>query len=217
MEFEVNLDRILCGNDLRTTVMVRNIPNKYTQQMMLDLVNETLCGHYDFFYLPIDFKNRCNVGYAFVNFIDPRSIIQLAQRLVGRKWERFNSDKVCAVSYARIQGKMSLIKHFRNSTLMMEEDNCRPKIFYSSGSFKGQEEIFPDADKSVMVSHPSGYSVEFARITSSNTIDEGYLSPSRKYSDTMPWVSKDNAPAAAIAMTSPTHKRFSMPPLSTWL
>ena len=36
-------------------------------------------GTYDFFYVPIDFGNKCNLGYAFINFTDPRSIVALAQ------------------------------------------------------------------------------------------------------------------------------------------
>lgn len=55
----------------KTTIMLRNIPNKYTQAMLLEAVNSGFKGLYDFLYLPIDFKNKCNVGYAFINFIHP--------------------------------------------------------------------------------------------------------------------------------------------------
>lgn len=116
--FQIDLDAIKSGVDKRTTLMIRNIPNKYTQDMFLDFVNETHNGKYDFIYLPIDFKNKCNVGYSFVNFIDPKSISTLFTRIQGKKWTRFNSEKICAVSYARIQGKENLIRHFQNSTYL---------------------------------------------------------------------------------------------------
>ena len=57
------------GEDKRTTLMIKNIPNKYTQKMLLATIDEDFRGHYDFFYLPIDFKNKCNVGYAFINMV----------------------------------------------------------------------------------------------------------------------------------------------------
>ncbi|RKP39240.1 RNA recognition motif 2, partial [Dimargaris cristalligena] len=101
--------------DTRSTFMIRNIPNKYTQKMMIDLVNESHYRKFDFFYLRMDFINHCNCGYAFINFIDPKSVVPFAKRLVGRKWEKFNSDKVCSIRYADYQGKDRLVEHFRNS------------------------------------------------------------------------------------------------------
>lgn len=35
--------------------MIRNIPNKYSEEMLLELFNRTHKKKYDFFYLPIDF------------------------------------------------------------------------------------------------------------------------------------------------------------------
>jgi hypothetical protein len=72
--FALNVSRAETGEDPRTTVMVKNIPNKYTQRNLLDLIDVNYAGTYDFFYLPIDFKNKCNLGYAFINFRNPISI-----------------------------------------------------------------------------------------------------------------------------------------------
>jgi len=132
------------AHDSRTTLMIRNIPNKYSQKMLLAAVDERHRGTYDFFYLPIDFKNKCNVGYAFINFINFRSIVAFYEEFNNKKWEKFNSEKVCEITYARIQGKAALIGHFQNSSLMSYEDKkCRPIIFHSDGPNAGEPKSFP--------------------------------------------------------------------------
>lgn len=75
-------------------LMVKNIPNKYTQKMILEAIDTKFYGKYDFFYLPIDFRNKCNVGYAFINFINSRDIFDFVEEFNNKKWEKFNSEKV---------------------------------------------------------------------------------------------------------------------------
>jgi len=105
------------------------------------------CGHgsekIDFFYLPIDFKNKCNRGYAFVNFVDYRDIIDFHKEYNGKNWKVFNSDKICDITYARIQGKAAMQKRFEHSALLDKNDEYRPLVFVSHGEKKGQREAFP--------------------------------------------------------------------------
>ncbi|XP_022726400.1 LOW QUALITY PROTEIN: protein MEI2-like 4 [Durio zibethinus] len=142
-QFELDIDRIIQGEDKRTTLMLKNIPNKYTSKMLLAAIDERHRGSYDFIYLPIDFKNKCNVGYAFINMIDPSQIITFYQAFNGKKWEKFNSEKVASLAYARIQGKAALVAHFQNSSLMNEDKRCRPILFNTDGPNAGDQVPFP--------------------------------------------------------------------------
>ncbi|KAL5733858.1 hypothetical protein ACOSP7_031719 [Xanthoceras sorbifolium] len=141
--YELDVDRILRGEDNRTTLMIKNIPNKYTSKMLLAAIDDRHKGTYDFIYLPIDFKNKCNVGYAFINMTDPNQIIPFYQSFNGKKWEKFNSEKVASLAYGRIQGKAALIAHFQNSSLMNEDKRCRPILFNTNGPNAGDQVPFP--------------------------------------------------------------------------
>lgn len=132
--FDLNITKILSKDDLRTTLMIKNIPNKYNQDMLLKAVNKNHDGLFDFLYLPIDFKNKCNVGYAFINFRDPLSIPSFYEEFNNKKWKKFNSEKVCQISYARIQGKYAMVEHFKNSSLLFEDVKCQPLIFHDGES-----------------------------------------------------------------------------------
>lgn len=110
--------------------------------MLLAAIDENHRGTYDFLYLPIDFKNKCNVGYAFINMSSPSHIISFYQAFNGKKWERFNSEKVSSLAYGRIQGKAALVSHFQNSSLMNEDKRCRPIVFNSEGVEDSDQEHF---------------------------------------------------------------------------
>ncbi|KAI5820212.1 RNA recognition motif 2, partial [Pyronema omphalodes] len=112
--------------DTRTTVMLRNIPNKVDQETLKSYIDETSRGLYNFLYLRIDFRNICNVGYAFINFLDVISnVLQFVKAKSGTRWNKFNSEKVLDVTYANIQGIDQLVEKFRNSSVMDQDPAYR--------------------------------------------------------------------------------------------
>jgi hypothetical protein len=58
-----------------------------------------------------------NVGYAFVNLVSPRAVLEVYFRWHGSQWPRFQPRKPCELTFARIQGLPALIHRFRKSVV----------------------------------------------------------------------------------------------------
>jgi hypothetical protein len=116
-----------------TTLMVRNIPNKYTRtQLILEL--QPLAGNeMDFLYLPVDFRSWANLGYCFVNFKSDLAACQFSKVFTGRTWERFASKKRCEIVAADIQGFNELVAHFASSAILKREERAQPVVFAEGG------------------------------------------------------------------------------------
>ncbi|ESW95937.1 hypothetical protein KL918_003497 [Ogataea parapolymorpha] len=146
-ENQIDITRIRLGQDPRKTIMIRNVPNKINHNELKEFIDLTSKNLYDFLYLRIDFENHCNVGYAFISFVEPRHIIKFYLERAGKKWNKFNSEKVCEMSYAKVQGKAKLIDKFRNSKIMGEHPGYRPRLYHTDGPLKGAEIKFPPPTK----------------------------------------------------------------------
>ncbi|EMC97402.1 hypothetical protein BAUCODRAFT_451341 [Baudoinia panamericana UAMH 10762] len=148
----VDLVKIEKGYDVRTTVMLRNVPNKMQARDLKRIMDTVSFGKYDFSYLRIDFSKNTNVGYAFVNFEDPADIIPFVQHWRGRRWIE-NHPRTADMSYATIQGLDCLIDKFRNSSVIVESPDHRPKLWFTARTASadkpediGTEMEFPPVD-----------------------------------------------------------------------
>ncbi|KAJ8542349.1 hypothetical protein K7X08_017215 [Anisodus acutangulus] len=123
----------------KTTVMIRNIPNQFRREPFMLFVDHYCSKNhweYDFLYLPIDFGTNNNMGYAFVNFTSGRAAFEIRKVLKNFKWHGvmtptgiYASRKICEVTWARIQGKEQLVKHFSGSIFLCDTDEYLPVVF----------------------------------------------------------------------------------------
>ena len=105
---KIKIDDIIIGKEKRTTLMLRNIPNKYTLNNVIEEIDRSFWGKYDYINLPIDYERKLNLGYAFINFVDPMHIILFYETYHLKKWSKYKSDKKMDMSYADKQGKKDI-------------------------------------------------------------------------------------------------------------
>ena len=140
-KFDLNIDikRILYLEDRRTTLMIKNIPNKFQRDALLKTIDENFKGAYDLFILPTDANGFKNFGYSFINFTNCYYIPYFYFLFHEKKWSSTNSQKVCQITYSKIQGRNSLLSHysskivFKNSEVKKYDVNTKfivPNEYY---------------------------------------------------------------------------------------
>ena len=134
--FVIDIDNLINGTDERTTVMIRHIPNKYTSEALLAELNTICKNKYDFFYLPLDNENECNLGYAFINFVHPLHIVHFYHIFKARKWKLYKSNKECDLSFAKFQGKSELTANLDKNMDNFEDKSKLPLVFETNTSEK---------------------------------------------------------------------------------
>ena len=119
--------------------MIKNVPIKLLKNDMLELINQKFKDKYDYFYLPIDLKTSCSVGFAFINFLHPLYLLEFFLEFDRIKWNdvmpQCRSSKQCEIVYANVQGLSCIKKQLQDKNLMKKNDkSIKPVLRENLGS-----------------------------------------------------------------------------------
>mmetsp|Transcript_103492 Transcript_103492/g.183845 ORF Transcript_103492/g.183845 Transcript_103492/m.183845 type:complete len:346 (+) Transcript_103492:69-1106(+) len=118
------------------TVMMRNLPNKYSRKLLVQEILEAGFGEaYNFLYLPMDHQTGANRGYAFINFVSPSLAQRFKLTYEGKSMKSFNSTKVVTVAPAALQGFEANLEHYSSARVSRGAPGCRP-IFLRGNDMK---------------------------------------------------------------------------------
>ena len=145
-EPKINMKKVLSFEDKRSTLMIKNIPNKFTTEKLLEFIDINFKGTYDLFILPKDGNKNRNFGYSFINFISSYYIPFFYHEFNGKKWKDTNSLKICEITYSKYQGRSELITHYPNKIIFFNDVNKSNKdgFFFIPSEYKFLfKQLFP--------------------------------------------------------------------------
>ena len=65
---DVDIAKLYSGEETRSAVMIRNIPNRFSKEEMCEILNEFVEGKFSIMNMPLDSKTHRNLGYCFIQF-----------------------------------------------------------------------------------------------------------------------------------------------------
>lgn len=133
--------------------MLRNMPNNQSREMLVELLKSLGFDQlFDFVYLPMDFRTRASLGYAFVNLVSHEAASEVFRAFNGFSRWSVRSRKVCSVNWSGPhQGLSAHLERYRNSDVMHHEvpDTFKPAVY-----LKGERTAFPPPTKRLRAPRP---------------------------------------------------------------
>ena len=114
--FSISLEKIENGEDKRTSVMIKNLPSSITKEDFKTILGDV--GNINYVYLPFDKKKNKYLGFAFVNVVNSKTLIQIHNKLYGKKLDNYQMKKNIEICYSKVQGKNELIQMFSKNKMM---------------------------------------------------------------------------------------------------
>uniref|UniRef100_A0A7S2Q5Y5 Mei2-like C-terminal RNA recognition motif domain-containing protein n=1 Tax=Zooxanthella nutricula TaxID=1333877 RepID=A0A7S2Q5Y5_9DINO len=116
-----------------TSLMLRSLPRTLKRDSLVQTLDFLgFARHYDFVYVPVDFKTGENLGYAFVNVTTPSAAARLWAALDGFVAWGAPGGGACIVNWSEpLQGFAEHVEKYRNSPVMHVaiDDAWKPAIF----------------------------------------------------------------------------------------
>ncbi len=126
-----------------TTLMIKNLPNTLTREDLFSFIQKSVpAGAVNFLYMPIDYKNRLNFGYAFVNLISELYVEIFYANVLGKRIRENRtsshptstpaSTRPLDIVPARVQGFSANINRLIASPVLFSVDEqSLPMIFFN--------------------------------------------------------------------------------------
>ena len=111
ISYEILPDRIMQGEDKRTTLMIRNIPKNVKKKDIRNMIEKY--GNINFLSISKD-QNIDNFIIAYLNVINYKSIVPIYMELRKQTFDYFGKKINIEICYSKIQGKDELKKVFKN-------------------------------------------------------------------------------------------------------
>jgi RNA recognition motif-containing protein len=108
--YDISIEKILNGEDKRTSIILKNIPFQMTKKELNDLLEGI--GNINYLYLPFDKNSKKNLGFGYVNLVNFKNVINLCDRIKEYNLNNKNLKKNIEIYYSKPQGKLALTKMF---------------------------------------------------------------------------------------------------------